>query len=128
MRNGGSKGNRETPGLPARLLSAAAIVHAPAALSHTDDVKVRPYKPAGTQESDGSARDRDRGGRSVLLRRAGGQLQRRGRAESARRRDQARRGADGELAAVRRAPRLERRAVLRRIQLEQDRQRRSEDA
>ena len=36
--------------------------------------------------------------------------------------------ADRELAAVRRAPRLEGRAVLRRVQLEQDRQHRSEDA
>ena len=50
------------------------------------------------------------------------------RSEGAGRQHQLDRSADRELAPVRRAPRLQGRAVLRRVQLQQDRQHRSEDA
>ena len=67
-------------------------------------------------------------GRPDLLHGPGRQLHRHAGSEGAGRRHQAGRIADRQLAAVRRAPDLEGRPVLRRVQLEQDRQRRSEDA
>ena len=78
-------------------------------------------------EGEGSAHHRVPPRRAALLHRAGRQLHRHARSEGAGRQHQADRSADGELAALRRPPRLQGHAVLRRVQLEQDRQHRSED-